>query len=325
MKVAWQIERSLVVKEEAETDPRYGCPPDKRPIRELLRLGIINLNKPPGPTSHQILNWIKEEMGVRRAGHGGTLDPAVTGVLPIALEDATRGLQALLHSGKEYVCLMRLHEGVGKDRLKRAFEEFTGQIYQLPPVRSAVKRRLRKRAIYYIDLLESRERWVLFKVGCEAGTYIRKLCHDIGEAIGCGAHMLELRRTRVGPFVEENSVSLYDLFAAHADYVEKGDETALRRIVKPFEVCFELLPKIYIRDSAVDAICHGAKLAAPGTVKLDTGIERGEMVAVLTLKGEAVALMKALRTTGEILEAERGFVAEPVRVLMDPSTYPRTW
>jgi len=250
----------------------------------------------------------------------------VTGVLPVALEEATKVVQALLLSGKEYVCIMRLHSEVSEDRVKTVLDEFQGPIYQRPPLRASVKRRLRTRKIYYLDFLEMEGKNVLFKVGCEGGTYIRKLCFDIGEALGCGAHMQELRRTRAGPFTEDNGlVSLYDVSYFFDLWKEKQNEDVLRRFIFPMEMALALLPKVYIRDSAVNALCHGAHLAAPGVLSLDAEIKSGSAVAVFTQKGEAVVLGKALAATAEILSMEHGLVAETKRVLMPRDTYPKMW
>ncbi len=170
------------------------------------------------------------------------------------------------------------------------------------------------------------ERNVLFRVGCEAGTYIRKLSYDLGEALGCGAHMRELRRTRAGPFVEdESSVTLHDVSYAFARWQETGDESLLRGFIYPMEKALEPLPKIYIRDSAVDALCHGAHLAAPGVLSLETGIEPNRAVAILTQKGEAVALAEALASTEQVLRMDHGFVARTQRVLMPRGLYPKMW
>lgn len=250
----------------------------------------------------------------------------MTGVLPVALEEATKVVQALLLSGKEYVCIMRLHSEVSEDRVKTVLDEFQGPIYQRPPLRASVKRRLRTRKIYYLDFLEMEGKNVLFKVGCEGGTYIRKLCFDIGEALGCGAHMQELRRTRAGPFTEDNGlVSLYDVSYFFDLWKEKQNEDVLRRFIFPMEMALALLPKVYIRDSAVNALCHGAHLAAPGVLSLDAEIKSGSAVAVFTQKGEAVVLGKALAATAEILSMEHGLVAETKRVLMPRDTYPKMW
>jgi len=250
----------------------------------------------------------------------------VTGVLPVALEDATKVVQALLEAGKEYVCVMKLHSDMPEDRVKEVLEEFQGKIYQRPPVRASVKRRIRVRKIYYLDVLEVDGRNVLFKIGCEAGTYIRKLCHDVGEVLGCSAHMHELRRTRAGPFTEnESNVTLHDVFYLYSRWRETGDEDMLRRFILPMERAFDLLPKIYIRDSAVDAVCHGAHLTAPGVTSLETGINPGNKIAIFTLKGEAVALATATASTKEILETNHGIVAKTNRVLMPRGTYPKLW
>jgi H/ACA ribonucleoprotein complex subunit 4 len=221
---------------------------------------------------------------------------------------------------------MRLHSQVPEDRVKNVLEEFQGTVYQRPPVRSSVKRRLRTRTIYYIDFFEMDERNVLFKVGCEAGTYIRKLCYDVGEVLGCGAHMQELRRTRVGPFVEDKSlVTLHDLSYLFSQWQETKDEGMLRKFVYPMEKAFELMPKINVRDSAVDALCHGAHLTAPGVLSLDAGIKIGDTVAVFTKKGEAVTMSKAFVSSEKMLKMDHGFVAKTQRVLMPRGLYPKMW
>jgi len=250
----------------------------------------------------------------------------VTGVLPIALEEATKIIQALLLSGKEYVCLMKLHGEATEEQVKTVLKEFEDIIYQRPPLRASVKRQLRTRKIYYIDFLEMEGRNVLFRVGCEGGTYVRKLCYDVGEALGCGAHMQELRRTRAGPFIEdEGIVTLHDVAYWFMEWQEKKDEGNLKKIVQPMEKALVLVPKIYVRDSAVDAVCHGANLTAPGVLSLEMGINHNATVAVFTLKGEAVALAKAVASTEEILSMEHGVVAETKRVMMPRGTYPKCW
>mgnify|MGYP000129572136 CR=1 FL=1 len=250
----------------------------------------------------------------------------MSGVLPIALEEATKTIQVLLESGKEYVCVMRLHSDVPEDRLKEVLMEFEGKIYQRPPARASVKRRVRVRRVYYIDLLEIEGRDVLLRIGCQAGTYVRKICHDIGEVLGCGAHMQELRRTRSGPFTEdEKSVTLHDIVYLYGRWQETGDLEYLRKFILPMEETLRLIPKIYVRDSAVDALCHGAHLTAPGVVSLEAGINKGSMVALLTLKGEAISLATATATTKEILQMNHGIVAINNRVLMPRGTYPKMW
>ena len=323
----WEIKRELLTKAEDATYPRYGCKPSERPAKEYIKYGTINLDKPAGPTSHEVAAWIKRIMHLEAIGHGGTLDPKVTGILPITLEDATKMVQTLLHSGKEYVCVMKLHGDVREDQIKRVLVEFEDEIYQRPPLRSSVKRQLRTRRIYYNDYFEQDGRNVLFKVGCEGGTYIRKLCFDIGEILGVGAHMQELRRTRAGPFLETSAkkVTLHDVAYWFGEYEEKKDQSILCKFIEPMEVALMQIPKIIVRDSAVDAVCHGANLTAPGVLKVDSGIVKGSVVAIFTLKGEAVALAKALVSTQEIMELNHGAVAASARVLMPRGTYPKVW
>lgn len=250
----------------------------------------------------------------------------MTGVLPVALEEATKVVHALLGSGKEYVCVMKVHRDLPENRVKQVLEEFQGKIFQRPPIRASVKRQIRVRNIYFLEVLEVDGRNVLFKVGCEAGTYIRKLCHDVGEVLGCGAHMHELRRTRSGPFTETaNIVTLHDVTYLHSEWQKTQDLNILRKFIMPMEKALELLPKINVRDSAVDALCHGAHLTAPGVVSLETGIEQGDETCIYTLKGEAVALATAVMETQEILKKNHGIVARNNRVLMPRGTYPKLW
>jgi H/ACA ribonucleoprotein complex subunit 4 len=220
---------------------------------------------------------------------------------------------------------MKLHGDVKIEQIKNVLAEFEDTIYQRPPLRASVKRQLRTRRVYYLNFLEMEGRNVLFRVGCEAGTYIRKLCFDVGEVLGCGAHMQELRRTRAGPFVDCDSVILHDVAYGFMQWQESKDERILKQFIQPMERALALVPKVVIRDSAVDAVCHGASLAAPGVLSLETGIKSGSMVAVLSLKGEAVALAKAAASSEQILNMEHGVVASTERVLMPRGTYPKRW
>jgi H/ACA ribonucleoprotein complex subunit 4 len=235
-------------------------------------------------------------------------------------------MQALLHAGKEYVCILELHKMAEEDEIRHVINEFVGKLYQKPPLRSSVKRILRVREVYYNKILEIKGRLVLFRVGSQAGTYIRKLCFDIGEALGVGGHMRELRRTRVGNFREdEHLCSLYDLKDAFIFWKEDGDETLLRRYLQPVEFGVGHLPVIKVRDSAVDAICHGANLAANGVVEISTGIKKDDMVAIKTLKDEVIALALSTESTEQILKAKSGIVANSERVLMTRGRYPQLW
>ena len=321
---AWEINRTVLVKAEEETNPEYGTAPEERLMRDYIKYGMLIMDKPPGPTSHEVVAWIKKLLELDKAGHGGTLDPKVTGVLPVGLQESTKVVQALLDSGKIYVCVMRTHGDVEESRVKSTLNLFKGEILQRPPVRSSVARRLRTRYIYDIDYHEGDGRNWLFTVACQSGTYIRKLCFDVGEILGDGAHMQELRRVRSGPFVESEIHTMLDLVDA-VDLYKNGDEASLRELIRPYEDALALQPKIWVRDTAVDAICTGAGLAMPGILRMESGINRGDLVAVLTQKGEAVALMKAERNEEQIMDSEHGIAALPARVLMQRGTYPKSW
>ncbi len=323
----WEIKNELLLKAEDYTNPKYGCKPYERNAEQYIKFGTINLDKPAGPTSHEVAAWIKKIMHLEAIGHGGTLDPKVTGVLPITLEEANKMVQALLYSGKEYVCVMKLHGDVAENHVRQVLSEFEDEIFQRPPLRSSVKRQIRTRRIYYNDFLELNGRNVLFKVGCEGGTYIRKLCFDIGEILGVGAHMQELRRTRAGPFLESSDkcVTLHDVAYWFSEYERTKEISYLHKFIDPMENALFHLPKIVVRDSAVDALCHGATLTAPGVLQVTEGIMKGSIVSIFTLKGEAIALGKALVTSQQIIELQHGTVAELARVLMPRNTYPKIW
>ena len=319
------VKRKRLIKTQVKTNPNYGKYPKERSVKELLNNGLVVLDKPCGPTSHQIDSWIKGIYNIDKVGHGGTLDPNATGVLPVALGDAARALQVLLSAGKEYVAVMKLHKNVEKKKVIEVCKGFIGEVTQVPPVRSAVKRVKRKRRIYYLDVLQIKGRDVLFRVGCEAGTYVRTLCVDIGKKLGTGAHLSELRRTRVGNLTEEVSVFLQDVKDAFVFWQDEKDEKMIRSTIHPMEYLLDHLPKIVVRDSAVDALCHGADLAVPGVVEVDSGINKGDWAAVLTLKGEGVALVKAVMSSEEIIQKDAGICANLERVLMNKGTYPSIW
>lgn len=263
------IKRTVLTRKTEETNPSWGCYPKKRPVPELIRNGVINLDKPSGPTSHQVSAWVKEILGAAKVGHGGTLDPAVTGVLPTAVDNATKIIKTFLYSGKEYVALMHLHGDVHEGKLRDALKEYTGNITQLPPLRSHVKRVERTREIYYIEFLEKNGRDVLFKVGCQAGTYIRRLCEQIGKLLKIGAHMTELRRTKAGGFSEnERLVTLQDVADAYAYYKEEGNEKFLRYCIQPVEDAIKHVPKVWSLMQQLNHCAREQNLLCLGYQKL---------------------------------------------------------
>ena len=314
-------ERKVLVKKESLTDPNQGCNPNERTVKDLINLGVINLNKPQGPTSHLTSDYLKKILNLSKAGHSGTLDPNVSGVLPIALERATRIVQTLLPLGKEYVAYMYLHKDHTEEEIRKTRDKFLGDIRQLPPVKSAVKREERTRTIHYFDILEIDGRNVLFKVGCQAGTYVRKLIYDFGLKIGSGAHMAQLVRTKVGPFLLENSVSLQDVTDAFAYYNEKKDEKELRKVIQPFEFAIQNMKKVWVVDNAVDNICHGAEVYVAGVSKLHEDIHVKDAVAIMTLKDEFIGLGMARMESEEMMKLNIGVAVKTHKVFMERGTY----
>jgi H/ACA ribonucleoprotein complex subunit 4 len=308
-----------------ETNKEWGLPPENRSINLYLRYGFIVIDKPRGPTSHEVAAWVKRILNLDRAGHSGTLDPGVSGVLPVALSESTKAMPAINALDKEYIMVMKLHGDVDDNKLRAILKEFTGAIYQRPPLRSAVKRQVRVKHVYELELLERDGRYVLIRMNVESGTYARKLAYDIGEVLGVGANMRELRRVRVGCFTEKEAVKLQDLKDAYTLYKEYGVEDLLRTYVKPVEYMVRHLPKVWIRDSAVDAICHGAALAVPGIVKLTNNVKKGSLTAIMTLKNELVALGYAEMSSDDIMKAQKGIAVRTTRVVMRKGTYPPIW
>lgn len=320
-------EENIVIKQDCETDPRYGCEPENREIHDYLSYGIINIDKVKGPTSHQISYWIKQMLGLTRVGHGGTLDPHVSGVLTILLQNSTKVERVLTAVNKEYVGIINFANPVEKKKVERMFEYFTGEIYQKPPLEAAVSRRIRSRKVYFIKFLEidDKKMNVLFRVGCEAGTYIRVLCTDIGLMMGVNAVMSDLRRTRSGMFDENSCVYLQDLKDAFEIWKDTGDEKILRNVIHPIEEVGNEIKKIWIKDSAVNAVCYGADLKIPGIVKLEKNIRVNDNIAIMSLKNELVAIGKSLRTSEDIENTDKGEVIDIERVIMERDVYPRLW
>ncbi|MFH1849132.1 MAG: RNA-guided pseudouridylation complex pseudouridine synthase subunit Cbf5 [archaeon] len=310
----------VLVRKKAETSPLYGRLGDPS-VEELIGYGAVNIDKPEGPTSHQVSDYTKKILGIDRCGHSGTLDPKVTGVLPIALGRATRIVQTLLKAGKEYVAIMHIHAPVEETKIRKVMSGFVGRIKQLPPIKSAVKREERYRMVYYIDILEILGQDVLFRVGCEAGTYIRKLCSDIGAALGTNAHMAELRRTKAGPFTEDGLFTLQDLTDALHVWKE-GNDRFIRKVIRPVENAVSHLPKVWVLDTTVESLCHGADLALPGISRLDSDIRKGDLLAVFTLKDELVCLGRSLMASKQMM-AEKGLGVKTDKVFMLPGVYPK--
>jgi tRNA pseudouridine55 synthase len=308
-----------------------------------LRFGVINLDKPAGPSAHQVSAWVRDMVDetlaaldappAGRAAHAGTLDPKVTGCLPVLLGEATRVAQAL-SARKEYVAVLELHGPVPAD-LADVLAEFEGPLYQKPPRKSAVARRLRVREVYDLTVLEREPRRALLRIDCESGTYVRKLCHDLGLALGTGAHMGHLRRTGSAPFDDRELVTL-QTFADALAFAREGDATLLREVVAPAERALVGLARVRIASSAAAEVANGAPVYAPGVLGVapppgrDAGARAGserepgeddpdstlpdddDLVVCVTPDGAAVCLG---RLVGDP-DAEHGTVVELERVLV---------
>lgn len=321
-----QIFRELRVIGE-ESDGQYGFYPDQRPINELLNYGFLPLDKPAGQLSHQVVAWVKKMLKAKGAGHSGTLDPMATGLLPVGINHATKALGTLLLGPKEYFAVMRLHSPVPEPELLGVMQEFTTEIYQRPPQRSSVKRVTRRRTIYEMELVERMGNLAIIRVLCEAGTYIRKLVYDMGEVLGVGATMIELRRTRVCNIRESDGLTrLQDLAIALKEREDRGgDDNSLRTLVWPIERALSHMKAIVVKDSAVDAVCHGAQVAVPGIARVSPNLMSTDQVAIYTQKGELVALGKAILDYSQIAEAMHGIAIKTERVIMPAGTYPQAW
>ena len=305
----------------------YGNPPNQRSVEQLLESSVIVINKQSGPSSHQVAAWLRDSFELELTGHGGTLDPDVTGVLPITIGKSSKATKVLQESSKEYMCLLELSKSFSQDKIQSVLNKFIGPIYQIPPHQAAVKRDLRIRRIYDIELLEHTSKSTLFRVECEGGTYIRNLCEDIGSILGVRSKMAQLIRTKAGPFRLEDSVTLVEAHDLFQSWKETKNDAALKSVLRPLEEMLVDIPVMEVKDSAVDALCHGAELGIPGLSSISKEIKRGQLVSIITTRGESVALARATMNANEIVDnlKGKGKVARLERVIMQRGTYPREW
>lgn len=307
----------------------FGNSPLKRSIKEYVKSGFINLDKPSNPSSHEVVAWIKRILKVEKTGHSGTLDPKVTGCLIVCIDRATRLVKSQQSAGKEYVAVFKLHSAVESlQRVNQGLEKLRGALFQRPPLISAVKRQLRVRTVYdslLLDYDENRNMGV-FWVSCEAGSYIRTMCVHLGLVLGVGGQMLELRRVRSGIQKEKDGMStMHDVLDAQYAYENHKDEDMLRRVIKPLEGLLIGHKRIFVKDSTINAICYGAQVMIPGVLRYEDGIEMNEEIVIVTSKGEAIALAVALMTTATMASVDHGVCAKLKRVIMERDTYPRKW
>uniref|UniRef100_A0A0N4ZUK9 Putative H/ACA ribonucleoprotein complex subunit 4 n=1 Tax=Parastrongyloides trichosuri TaxID=131310 RepID=A0A0N4ZUK9_PARTI len=306
-----------------------GCSPLQRDLKNYVSSGFFNLDKPANPSSHEVVSWIKRILRCEKTGHSGTLDPKVSGCLIVCIDRTTRLAKSQQGAGKEYVAIFKLHNSVdGEKTIKNALEKLTGALFQRPPLISAVKRQLRVRTIYKNTLIEydNEQNMGIFTVSCEAGTYVRTLCVHLGLLLGTGGNMLELRRIRSGITSEHDGlVTMHDILDAQYLYDHQKDDSYLRTIIRPLEALLTGHKRIVVKDSAVNAICYGAKILLTGVLRYDDNIEIGKEIVIVTTKGEAVCIAIAMMTTATMCTVDHGIVAKTKRVIMERDTYGRKW
>lgn len=272
-----------------------------------LNRSIIIIDKPEGPTSFQVTDFVKKSLQLNKASHFGTLDPKVTGVLPVALGRASRLTGYFSRQDKEYVGIMHMHEKIAKQKIEKIIKEkFLGRIKQLPPVKSRVKRELRERQIKKFEILEQDKNDFLFKVECEAGTYIRKLVHDLGQELNVNAHMTELRRTRASIFREKDAVTLYQFTEAVQEF-KKGRTEKLSKMLFPMEIITKIMPSIEIKTAEIKKILHGFPIYKEALEKYEN-FSKNDFVAVMH-KGMLIEIAQAEISSDEIKNANT--IAKP--------------
>lgn len=299
--------------------------PAEDPVAARIAAGaFLLIDKPRGPSSHQVTAWARDLLGVDRAGHAGTLDPNVSGLLWVGVGPALKLLPLVLEFPKRYVGVVALHGPVAARELARVLGEFTGPVYQTPPVRSAVKRERRIRTIHRLECRESEPGRLLIDVVADSGTYIRTLAVDLGEALGVGAHLEELRRVATGPFDESRSISLSALADALA-LRGAGDTAPLLAILHPIEEVWREFPTIVVKDSAASAVAHGAGLARGGILAFPKTFSRGARVVIVNRAGTLIATGVAQHDSSAMGGVAHGWVVGATRVFVDPSLFPRLW
>ena len=314
-----------VLDESPTTDTAFGTAPDDRTLEQRLASGFILVDKPAGPTSHQLAAWARDLLGLERLGHGGTLDPFATGVLPLMTGRCMKITNKILKHRKSYIAVFRFKDMPEESVLKSTMASMTGRIYNVPPEVSAVKVQVRTRTIHAFELLDIDGKDAVARITCEAGTYIRTMARDMGLMLNTPVDLKELRRESSGMFDLTQCITMDQLADAVWLWKECGQEDALKAVVHPIEKLLVDLPRCQIKDSAVAAMTFGAPLLRPGLVNLPTDLTKGTELLVTSLKDEAVGFVKLKADSATIVAMEGGEVARPSMVLMDTEVYPRRW
>ena len=303
----------------------HGLNPEELTIEQRLASGFILLDKPPGPTSHQIASWVRDLLGLERLGHGGTLDPFATGVLPLMAGKSMKLTKGILKTDKTYIAVLKFAQETNIDSLNEVIDKLTGRIYNVPPEISAVKVQVRTRKIYKFELIENNSKQAIVRIFCEAGTYIRTIARDMGLLLGYNVELKELRRENSGRFNLTDCVTLQEIADAVWLWKECDNSAALEKIIHPTEKLLLDKPYIIVKDSAASALCHGAPLLRPGLIEVSDTLSSGLEVAAFTSKNEIVGIVKMSKGFTEISSESSGEIGKPVMILMEQERYPPQW
>ena len=314
-----------VLDSKPTTDDAFGTVPDERTLEQRLASGFILVDKPAGPTSHQLAAWARDLLGLDRLGHGGTLDPFATGVLPLMAGRCMKITNKILKHKKTYIAVFRFRTMPDEADLKKTITSMTGRIYNVPPEVSAVKVQVRTRTIHAFELLDVEGNDAVARISCDAGTYIRTMARDMGLLLNTPVTLKELRRETSGMFDLKDCVTMDQLADAVWLWKECGQEEALKAIVHPIEKLLVDVPRCLVKDSAVAALAYGAPLLLPGLISIPKGLKKGTELMVASLKEEAVGFVKLKADSNDIIAMETGEIARPSMVLMDTDVYPRRW
>ena len=314
-----------VTLSEVSRSSSHGINPEEMTVEQRLNSGFILLDKPPGPTSHQIASWVRDLLGLDRLGHGGTLDPFATGVLPLMAGKSMKLTKGILKTDKSYIAVLKFSQSTDRNELMEVIEKLSGRIYNVPPEISAVKVQVRTRKIHQFELIELSESVAIVKIVCEAGTYIRTIARDMGLMLGYKVELKELRRENSGRFSLEDCVTLQQIADAVWLWKECDKPDAIKKIIHPTEKLLLNKPYIVVKDSAASALCHGAPLLRPGIIEVSNKLSAGLEVAAFTTKNEVVGIVKMSKDFAEISSTTNGEVGKPVMILMEQDRYPPQW
>ena len=201
----------IILEKDAKTSPEHGTIPSERSIEQLLESCFILLDKSPGPSSPQVSAWARDMMGLEKLGHGGTLDPFASGLLPLLSGKAMRLTGKILTHDKSYLALFKFGKELGRNEIEDKMAMLTGKVYNVPPEISAVRVQVRTRRIPKFDILDFDGTSLLTHIECEAGTYVRTMARDLGLLLDTPVELKELRRPTSGEFSLSQSITMQQL------------------------------------------------------------------------------------------------------------------